>query len=158
MSPRSAEATIEINAPIDVVWRVVNDFPAYANWNPFVVKAQCSAVAPQVGDAMQLRVRWKDGAEVTSKERFTLIAPPALTQQGTTRAQLVYRFDGPMHWLGLVRASRTQSLEQAAGGLTVYTSTEVFSGLFAAGVPLALVQDGFERHAQALKRHAESLT
>jgi hypothetical protein len=27
---------IEINAPCDVVWRIVTDFPGYGSWNPFI--------------------------------------------------------------------------------------------------------------------------
>jgi len=43
----------EIAAPADVVWRVLTDFAAYGEWNPFVVSAES---ALEVGAAMDMRV------------------------------------------------------------------------------------------------------
>ena len=51
-----------------------------------------------------------------------------------------------------------QTLEERAGGVTLYRSDETFRGLLASSVPLADVQDGFERHARALKARAEELS
>lgn len=34
------EATIEINAPIDIVWQFLADFSSYPDWNPFIVWAE----------------------------------------------------------------------------------------------------------------------
>jgi hypothetical protein len=57
----------------------------------------------------------------------------------------------------MVRGHRPQVLEQAVGGPTVYYTEERFRGALAFAVSTRAVQDGFQRHAAALKRHAESL-
>ncbi len=50
-----------------------------------------------------------------------------------------------------------QTLEQQADGSTVYHTEEHFRGALAFLLPLRAVEDGFRRHAAALKAHAESL-
>ena len=149
-----AHTAIEISAPIAAVWPAMLDFSAYKNWNPFVVDVVGPARPLQVGDDFLLHVAWADGKRITSGERATRIEPPH-AQDGAQRADLGYRFTGWLHALNLIRANRLQSLEQKAGGPTVYTSREVMTGLIAKYAPLALVQEGFERHARALKHYAE---
>lgn len=36
-SMREVKASVDINAPADVVWRILSDFPHYAEWNPFII-------------------------------------------------------------------------------------------------------------------------
>lgn len=48
------ERTLEINAPVAVVWEVLTDFPRYGEWNPFVVECQ-STLKP--GEAFDMRVK-----------------------------------------------------------------------------------------------------
>jgi hypothetical protein len=146
-----AEATAQIDAPIEVVWRVMTDLAAYPEWNPFVVSIDAKE-APRLGSRMKLHVRWSDGGTATSDEEVT-----QLDQPSGGRATFAYRFTGPLDALGLVKAVRVQALEQSAGGPTIYTTREEFGGLLTRFLPLAKVQDGFERHARALKARAESL-
>jgi hypothetical protein len=82
--------------------------------------------------------------------------PPAIAADGALRAHLEYRALGPLHALYLVRGARPQQLEQLAGGRTRYRTHERLYGLLAWAVPMRQVQDGFERHAQALRRRCES--
>lgn len=147
MPRRFAEATIDIDAPLAHVWAVMLDFPRYGEWNPFIVRADLTGPA-QLGAALRLRVRWNDGTAATSGERITELTPPT---------RLVYRFTGPLHDLGLVRATRVQQLEPLSNNRTRYTTREDFSGLLTAALPLVKIQDGFTRHARALRSRAETL-
>ena len=149
-----ARTSIEINAPIAEVWRVMLDLPAYRDWNPFIVDAVGAGRTLKVGDEFKLHVVWSDGKKVTSGEHVTRVDAPHEVD-GASRAVLGYRFDGFLHALNLVRALRLQSLEQKPGGPTHYTSVENMTGMIARYVPIALVQDGFERHARALKQYVE---
>ena len=154
MALAQAEATID--APVDLVWSVMLDLPAYGEWNPFIVRADRSGGAePAVGDDLRLHVKWRRGGGATSSERISRLEPPR-ADGDTTRALLEYEYLGLVARLRLVNGFRQQSLEQRAGGPTVYRTTEDFSGL-AARVVVPMVQDGFARHAAALKARAESL-
>jgi hypothetical protein len=154
-APR-AESTIEIQAPIDRVWKTILDLSAYREWNPFIVKVDGVDGAPVVGQRMRLHVVWSDGGGASSNEVFDAIEPPdAPGGQSERKARLVYSYRGPLHALWLVRATRVQTLSQAPGGPTRYHTVENFSGLLSGFIPIVKVQDGFERHARALKDRAE---
>lgn len=132
------------------------DFNSYPQWNPFILRIEGSPGAPAVGQFMTLDVQFAGGIKTRSRERISCIEPPR--QSGERRqATLAYSFEGPLSTLYLVRGSRAQRLEQAAGGPTVYHTEESFRGVLRRFVPVGAVQDGFERHAQALKVRAESL-
>lgn len=149
-------ATIEIDAPIDVVWRVMLDTEAYGEWNPFVVRADTVQPAA-VGNPILLHVRWADGKGARSPERITAIEPPATAADGTTTALLSYRYEGLPSRLRLVRGVRHQRLTQRAGGPTTYDTVEEFSGPLVRLAGPGRVADGFRRHAEGLKRRAEGL-
>ncbi|MGW5310810.1 SRPBCC family protein [Nocardia thailandica] len=38
------DATVEIDAPADIVWRVLTDFDRYGEWNPFVPECHSTLV------------------------------------------------------------------------------------------------------------------
>ena len=152
MNPRAA---VEIDAPIERVWAVMLDTESYGEWNPFVVRAECPTPA-KVGDRIVLHVRWANGRGTTSPERITVIEPPE--GHGVRRATLAYVYEGLPARLGLVRGTRYQRLSQHPGGPTRYETVEEFSGPL---VPLAgprRVEDGFRRHAEALKQRCEAST
>jgi hypothetical protein len=106
-----------------------------------------------VGDALTLHVRFRGGRAVASRERITRIEPPATGAD----ALLEYEFAGRLHSAGLVRGRRIQRLEQGPDGSTRYHTEERFHGALAFALPVRAVQDGFRRHARALKERAESL-
>ena len=156
MAAPFAEAAVEIAAPIDVVWRVMTDLPRYREWNPFVVAIEPVDGAFRVGTAIALTVKWGRRGGASTIEVVDRLDGPAPDGE-VQRALMEYRFVGWLPRLALVRGSRQQQLEQRPGGPTTYRTSERFTGLLARGVPLAKVQDGFERHARALKARAESL-
>lgn len=144
-----AKATTLIDAPIEVVWRVMLDFAFYRAWNPFIVGIDWHGGQARVGDDITLHVQFKGARKVVaSHERITRLEPHAL---------LEYQFRGPLHHTGLVRGRRLQHLHVEAETRVRYSTEEKFFGLLARSVPIRLVQDGFERHARALKARAEAL-
>jgi uncharacterized protein YndB with AHSA1/START domain len=152
MNPR---ASVDIDAPIDRVWAVMLDTGAYGEWNPFVVRAEC-ATPPKVGDPIKLHVRWANGRGTTSPERISEVDPPH-DDDGVRRATLTYVYEGLPSKLGLVRGTRHQRLSQTPDGPTRYETVEEFSGPLVALAGPRRVEDGFRRHAEALKARCEEL-
>ncbi len=149
---RLAQATVTIDAPIDLVWSVMLDLDAYREWNPFIYRARRSGGdTPRVGDDLVLHVKFASGRRFASPEQITFMQPPE-----AGKATLAYEFRGPLHTANLIRGRRLQQLE-TAGAATVYRTQESFRGLIGFTVSVAAVQDGFERHAAALKQRVESL-
>jgi hypothetical protein len=149
---RAAETEIDIDAPPSRVWAVMLDFTHYHEWNPFIVRAELSG-PPVVGAALRLHVRWHDGGGASSGERITELVAPTDCEPG----RLAYDFTGFLPAFGLVRATRLQRLDPLGSDRTRYFTRENFSGLLTLALPLARVQDGFERHAKALKVRAEAV-
>jgi len=153
---KNPHASVEIDAPLSVVWQVMLDTEAYAEWNPFVERAE-TPQPPAVGNPIVLHVRWANGKKTRSPEVITSIDPPHTDSDGTTTACLSYVYAGLPSKIGLVRGTRHQRLTQVRGGPTSYDTIEEFSGPL---VPLAgpgRVAEGFRRHAEALRRRAESI-
>jgi hypothetical protein len=146
-------ASVDIGAPIDVVWAVMLDTPSYAEWNPFVVRADCPT-PPRAGDAILLHVRWGNGKGTTSPERISLVDPPH-DVDGVRRATLAYVYEGLPAKLGLVRGTRYQRLAQTGGGPTTYETVEEFSGPLVRLAGPQRVENGFRRHAEALRTRCE---
>ncbi|HZS39872.1 MAG TPA: SRPBCC domain-containing protein [Polyangia bacterium] len=159
MPARTAEAAVEIDAPIEIIWRAMIDLAAYPEWNPFIVRADAPPGEPRPGTRMRLDVRWGSGGGARAVEEVTRLEPPpnAPPSSGRRAATFAYRFTGWLDTLGLVRGTRVQMLEQTAGERARYHTREEFRGLLCGFLPLAKVQDGFTRQAEALRRRAEEL-
>lgn len=153
MPPRHAKAELDIAAPIELVYRVMVDVRAYSAWNPFVVDVEGAPEQVEIGNLLRLHVRWSDGGSAKADERVTRLSPP---RDG--RAEMAYRFSGFLDDWNLVRGERVQTLTSLPGGQTRYYTEELFSGLLVAFLPFSRVQDGFERHARALRARAEQLS
>ncbi len=151
-----AQTDTIIHAPISKVWEVMMDVDRYSEWNPFVIRIDCESALPQVGTDLILHVRFSGSARVMKEhERITRLEPPA-PRDGLEHALLEYQFLGPLHALFLVRGKRQQTLQSLPEGRTRYSSYERLYGLLAWAAPMAMVQDGFERHAAALKQRCEA--
>jgi hypothetical protein len=150
-------ASIEIDAPLAVIWQVMLDTEAYGEWNPFVVRAE-TAQPPAVGNPIALSVRWTNGKGTRSPEVITAIEPPATAADGTATALLSYVYAGLPSKLGLVRGTRHQRLTQRPGQPTTYETWEEFSGPLVALAGPGRVAEGFRRHAVALERRVAAIT
>lgn len=153
--PTNPSASIDIDAPLQLVWQVMLETEAYGEWNPFVVRAD-TPQPPAMGNPIVLQVRWANGKGTTSPERISYLQPPE-AERGTTCACLSYVYEGWPARLGLVRGTRHQRLTQQPGGPTTYHTVEEFSGPLVRLAGPGRVAEGFRRHAEALKRRAESL-
>ena len=156
MAYEHPRASIEIDAPIDVVWRVMVETEAYAAWNPFVVWAETAQPAA-VGNPIVLHVTWANGGRARSPERISALEPPVVGEDGVGVAYLAYVYEGWPARLGLVRGVRHQRLTQRPGGPTRYETVEEFSGPLVGLAGPERVADGFRRHAAALKVRSETL-
>jgi hypothetical protein len=107
-----------------------------------------------LGADLLLHVEFLDGAKVRTLERITRLDPPPVGGH-RRQALLEYQFRGPLAALNLVRGFRQQQLQELENGGVRYTTSEQLTGMLAWAAPLAKVQDGFERHAAALKRRCE---
>ena len=152
---RNPEAHIEIDAPIEAVWEVMLDTARYGEWNTFITRLDCPS-PPSVGDRIRIHVEFTPGGRTTvSPERITVIEHPA-ADGATKRARLGYVYEGLPSRLGLVRGTRWQELTQEPGGPTRYDTVEEFRGPLVALAGPARVEAGFRRHAESLKRRAET--
>lgn len=154
----TATATTLIEAPLPLVWDVMLDVARYPEWNPFIVRVGLpDGRPPELGDRLVLHVRWRTGGRARASERITALEPP--DPDDPRRALLEYEYGGPIGERGvrLVRGRRRQELSRAGDGLTGYHTTETLHGPMAWAAPIGRVQDGFERHAEALKERAEAL-
>lgn len=142
------EAEIAIDAPIERVWAILVDVAAYPEWNPFVPRVEADGDPTSVGTRMRFLVRWSSGGTARSTEEVTACEPPS-----NGAALWSYAYRGPLATLGLVRGTRTQTLERS-GDRTIYRSVEPFTGALLAFVPLDEVRDGFARQARALAARA----
>ncbi|WP_436698946.1 SRPBCC domain-containing protein [Nocardioides sp. BYT-33-1] len=148
-------ARIDIDAPLDVVWSVMTDTERYAEWNPFVERAE-TAQPPAVGNPIVLHVVWANGGRTRSPERITALDGPVTDPAtGTTTALMSYVYEGLPAKLGLVRGVRHQRLTQRPGGPTTYETVEEFRGPLVRLAGPGRVADGFRRHAEGLKARAE---
>ena len=154
MTTRDPSARVEIDAPLDRVWSVMLDTASYGEWNPFVERAECAS-PPAVGDPITLHVRWANGRTTTSPERISVVDPPH-DVDGVRRASLAYVYEGLPARLGLVRGTRYQRLSQSGGDPTTYETVEEFSGPLVALAGPRRVEDGFRRHAEALRTRCEN--
>jgi hypothetical protein len=151
-----AQAAEVIEAPIGLVWEVMLDTERYPDWNPFVVRIDTPRDRPiEVGDPVVLHVRWHTGGHTTSSERVTKLEGPDV--HGGRRALLEYQYRGPLYGPGLIRGRRSQELARLDEAATSYSTFEHLRGAMAWAAPIKKVQDGFERHAAALKSRAEAL-
>ncbi|MEI7055916.1 SRPBCC domain-containing protein [Nocardioides sp. CCNWLW239] len=156
MAYEHPRASVEIDAPIETVWRVMVETEAYAAWNPFVVRAETAQPAA-VGNPIVLYVTWADGGRARSPERISALEAPVLGEDGTAEAHLAYVYEGWPARIGLVRGVRHQRLTQRPGRPTHYETVEEFSGPLVGLAGPERVAEGFRRHAEALKARAETL-
>ena len=139
------QTQIEIDTPPDTVWRILADFPAYPDWNPFVTSIE--------------------GRQTVGERLTARYEPP--DSRATTQGLTLRHFEPgvELRWLGhlgspyIFYGEHSVRLEaNATGGTTVHHS-EHFGGVLA--VPLLWLvrkntERGFEAMNTALKARAES--
>jgi hypothetical protein len=144
--PFAPEASVEIDAPIDVVWAVLTDFDAYREWNRFTPSVLCSG---EPGTPVVMDVRLPGTRPRRQVEVLNVFEAPRRLAWG-------------MHLLAapLLVANRYQLLDPLGPSRTRYRSVDYLSGLLAPLVRLLYAEamrTGFALAAEGLKRRCEEV-
>ncbi len=139
---------IELNAPAELVWSVLTDLPAYAEWNPFPVKAESSLV---VGEPVVLFIPQGKSGKL-SKQEFVLEVFDAPNLIAWRLPKLGHKF--------LFNAYREQTIKALDEDTCTYTTSDTFAGLMAGKIYQSQskwVEKSFVKMANALKQRSEEL-
>lgn len=142
---RTVETSVDIDAPPQVVWAVLTDFPRYGEWNPFILEI-----------SGRLRRRARLDLRIAQPG-----APPVRVQPRVVRvaAQEELRWKGKVLVQGILDGEHWFRLEPLPGGRTRFHHGEAFDGILLQmfGRPfLSATRTGFEKMNAALKAHAEA--
>jgi hypothetical protein len=136
---------IEIDAPAEKVWRVLTDFAAYPEWNPFIRRGEGDI---SVGARLHVYIQ-PSGGKGMSFRPTVLVADP----------NRELRWLGHLWVPGLFDGEHSFAIESLGEKRVRFIQREQFSGLL---VPLLWqqldrdVRRGFEEMNQALKLRSES--
>ena len=136
--------TIDIDAPPSVVWDVLVDLDAYADWNPFIVSASGSVAT---GERLVNRIEPPGGRGMTFK--------PTVTE---VEDQRTFEWLGRLGMPGIFDGRHRFELTERDGRTTLEHSEE-FSGILVRFMRKSLDShslDGFEAMNAALKERAEA--
>jgi hypothetical protein len=131
---------MDIQAPVDKIWRILTDLPKWAQWN--------STVERTVGNI-------ESGAKVTvfARQSPGRAFPLRVTDLDAPRRMV---WSGGMP-LGLFKGTRVYELAASTAAATVFSMREDYTGplagLFTKSIPD--LQPAFDEFAQCLKREAE---
>jgi hypothetical protein len=136
---------IEIDATPARVWRVLTDFPAHSQWNPFV---RSIAGVPGQGQRLVVSVQPEGGKSMTFK-------PTVLAAEPDRQLRWLGHFLVP----GLFDGEHYFELTPHGEGRTTFVHGERFSGLLVFMAKSALeggTRAGFVAMNKALKARAEA--
>ncbi|WP_036501295.1 SRPBCC domain-containing protein [Nocardia aobensis] len=138
--------TVEIDAPAEVVWKVLTDLGSYGEWNPFV--AECRSTL-EPGDPIEMQVRLGSPKPRKQVEYVRTHTP------GTE-----FSYSMKPVPLGILHSLRSHTVTPLDNGRTRYRSHFELGGLLRPVVTLALgkaLHSGFGGMTAAVKERAESL-
>ncbi|MBP9884833.1 MAG: SRPBCC domain-containing protein [Leptospiraceae bacterium] len=136
---------IEINAPKEVIWKILTDFSAYPEWNPFIVNITGT---PRLG------------ATILFVARFEAISIPILANIIQFEKEKSFSWGGPgISWLKSVfTAEHFFIIEEIENGKCRFTNKEQMDGAIPDALWL-LIERGkpaYEAMNEALKKRAEA--
>jgi hypothetical protein len=134
-----------VQAPPEVIWEVIADLKAWAEWNPLYPKA---AGEIRIGSALDLT-----------------LALPGQTPQEIKPVVLDWVPNDQLHWKlamagGLVKTLRFLEIEKLADESCIVSNGEYFAGLMGPGLARRMgrtIYRGFKEMNEALKARAELL-
>jgi len=141
---RHLVTTIVIDAPAEKVWKVLMDFEAYPDWNPFVKKI---VGQPMVGNTLEVTLQPHGNKESTFNTKVITVT---LNKHFAWKGKLLFGglFDGTHHF----------ELEQISPIQTRLIQHEYFNGLLVPMLKKMLTEDtkiSFDALNAALKRKSE---
>ena len=128
-------ASVEIDAPAEVVWSVVADTSRYPEWNPYHVRV-AGKLLP--GERLTVDIRKPNGAALTIHPRVLEFLPERSLVWG----------GGPA---GIFRGVHRFDLEALSPACTRLHHTEVFSGIAVRFADLDAIEPGYRRMNEALR-------
>jgi len=140
---RRIATAVDIDAPAAAVWRVLVDFPAYPEWNPFIRRI---AGEPKVGARLEVTAQPQGGKPMTFRP-IVRVAEPARELRWLGRVLVPGIFDGEHAFI----------IEPRSGGCRL-RHEETFRGLLvpAFGTMLDGLAHAFAELNTALKRRVET--
>lgn len=140
-------ASVEIEAPREVVWQVLTDFAGYSAWNRFTPSVACSG---ELGAPVEMQVCFPGAKPMRQVEILNVFEPPHRLAWGVIMGAPVF-----------LVANRYQQLEALGPRRTRYSTVDYVSGLLAPVVKLLYAEPmraGFQLAADSLKTHCEART
>lgn len=137
---KSFATSIEIQAPMEAVWRILIDLPAWSRWNSTIERTEGKVV-------------------INAKIKLFVKAAP-----GRAFPLRVVSLNAPQHmvWIGgmpvrLFKGTRTYQLSASSSETTQFHMREEFTGILAGliGKSIPDMQPTFDEFAQCLKIEAE---
>ena len=136
---------IEIDAPADRVWRVLTEFDAYPDWNPFLRRASGEV---KEGARLEVYMQSSGGRGMTFR--------PTVIRAEPNRE---FRWLGHLGVSGLFDGEHSFTIESLEGDRVRFVQSERFTGVLVPLMLLMIEKDtkrGFEEMNQALKERAEA--
>ena len=141
---KEVRSEIEINSYPESVWRILIDFAAYDQWNPFINKI---IGAPTEGSKIDIYIETPSGKNRKYSPRITKV------QEGRE-----LRWFGKSSLPGFLNAEHIFIIEELQPERVRFIQRELFDGLltrvFGKGVDTDIMQ-GFQDMNDALKKRAE---
>jgi hypothetical protein len=141
---KEVRSEIEINSYPESVWRILIDFAAYDQWNPFINKI---IGAPTEGSKIDLYIETPSGKNRKYSPRITKV------EEGRE-----LRWFGKSSLPGFLNAEHIFTIEELQPERVRFIQRELFDGLltrvFGKGVDTDIRQ-GFQDMNDALKKRAE---
>ncbi|MEV0293100.1 SRPBCC domain-containing protein [Nocardia sp. NPDC050710] len=140
------DAAVYIDAPADLVWQVITDFPRYGEWNPFVPECKSSLVP---GEPIDMLVNVSGSGPRKQREWI---------RSHTPGRELSYSMK-PVP-LGTLHSLRSHTVTPVNDNRTRYESHFELNGWFHPVVAAVLgtnLRRGFEGMTAGIQRQAEAL-
>jgi hypothetical protein len=141
---REIRTEIEIDAPVERVWKILTDFEDFKQWNPFIVRAEGQ---PHRGERLSVTIR-------PPGRRATRFRPIVVALEPNRELRWLGRLVVP----GIFDGEHSHEVESLPGGRTRYVQRERFTGILV-GVVGGMIRDtekGFREMSEALKARAEA--
>lgn len=143
---RLIRSEVDIDAPADAVWRILTDFPAFPEWNPFIERAE-GRLEPGERITVHLRI-YKRRATVLHPRVTRVVANEELRWEAVTGRR------------GILDVERIFVIETLGPAAVRFHQSEVCTGalstvVLATGMERRILA-GYERLNAAIKARAEN--
>ena len=139
---KEVQTEIEINGPLEQVWRSFTDLSSYKDWNPFIKQAEGEL---RVGNDLKMFLQPPGGKGMEFHPKVITVIP---------NKEVSWRGRIP----GLFTGEHKFTLEIVGGNITKFKQQSTFTGLATKFIGDDFVEGGrkgFEEMERALKERAE---